>query len=188
VIANDRQCSRFQRGSANDRNRRVSPIAAPPDDGLLSGPKAGTQPRRREPLFVPFAATRCDQRRRPMMHLCDIRSTPFSRTLAMSPLGQTEKDSVRARLVGIDLNSRPSTAVRAPPTLVALGPLGRLEVFPCPSDPLCRGLADRPGLQSVYLRTRRDLGRRDRSVQSAAPPRPPASATGWASLSRGRAT
>ena len=35
------------------RLRRVSPIALPPDEGLLSEPKAGTQPRRREPLFMP---------------------------------------------------------------------------------------------------------------------------------------
>src|SRR5215813_13226773 len=33
--------------------RRISPIGARPDDGLLSEPTAGTQPWRREPLFMP---------------------------------------------------------------------------------------------------------------------------------------
>ena len=37
----------------NVGNRRVSPIAAPSGDGLLSEQKAGTEPQRREPLFVP---------------------------------------------------------------------------------------------------------------------------------------
>jgi hypothetical protein len=45
----------------------------------------------------PFAATRCDQRRRPMIHLCGIRSTPFSRTLAMSPLGQGRRSRAAVR-------------------------------------------------------------------------------------------
>ena len=35
----------------NDRNRRVSPIAVRPGEGLLTEPTA--QPRRQEPLFVP---------------------------------------------------------------------------------------------------------------------------------------
>src|SRR5215470_17533600 len=35
----------------NGRLRRIFPIAARPGNGLLSEPKAVTQPRRREPLF-----------------------------------------------------------------------------------------------------------------------------------------
>jgi hypothetical protein len=66
--------------SRNGWLRRVSPIAAPPGDGFLSEPKAGTQPRRREPLFVPLcdhslrsAATAYDS---PLRHSLDA----FSRT------------------------------------------------------------------------------------------------------------
>src|SRR6516162_1198206 len=39
------------------RYRRISPIAAPSGDGLLSEPKAFTHPRQREPLFVPRSPT-----------------------------------------------------------------------------------------------------------------------------------
>jgi hypothetical protein len=35
------------------RNRRISPVAAHSGDRLLSEPTAGTQPCRREPLFMP---------------------------------------------------------------------------------------------------------------------------------------
>ena len=40
------------RGRTKVWSRRISPVAAPSGDGLLSEPKAVTQPRRREPLFV----------------------------------------------------------------------------------------------------------------------------------------
>src|ERR1700724_480336 len=36
----------------NVRNRRISPVAAHSGDRLLSEPTAGTQPCRREPLFM----------------------------------------------------------------------------------------------------------------------------------------
>src|SRR6516225_316778 len=39
--------------SANGGSRRVSPIAAPSGDGLLSKQKACTQSQRQEPHFVP---------------------------------------------------------------------------------------------------------------------------------------
>src|SRR5262249_7707401 len=38
---------------ANDRNRRVTPVGPRSGDRLLSEPTAGTQPCRREPLFMP---------------------------------------------------------------------------------------------------------------------------------------
>jgi hypothetical protein len=44
---------RFDSGPANGRNRRISPVAAHSGDRLLSEPTAGTQPCRREPLFMP---------------------------------------------------------------------------------------------------------------------------------------
>ena len=37
-----------------DRLRRISPVAAHSGDRLLSEPTAGTQPCRREPLFMPL--------------------------------------------------------------------------------------------------------------------------------------
>jgi hypothetical protein len=37
----------------NDRNRRISPVTAHSGDRLVSEPTAGTQPCRREPLFMP---------------------------------------------------------------------------------------------------------------------------------------
>jgi hypothetical protein len=43
---------RSQRGLANGRYRRISPVAAHSGDRLLSEPTAGTQPWRREPLFM----------------------------------------------------------------------------------------------------------------------------------------
>jgi|SRR5215472_2612718 len=45
----------FDGSVADGRNRRVSRIAAPSGDGLLSEPKAGTQPRRQEPLLMPLS-------------------------------------------------------------------------------------------------------------------------------------
>jgi hypothetical protein len=39
----------------NGRNQRISPIAAHSGDRLLSEPTAGTQPCRREPLFMPLS-------------------------------------------------------------------------------------------------------------------------------------
>jgi hypothetical protein len=51
--AQDRRSSpRFRRRPAKVRNRRVSPVAARSSDRLLSEPRAGTQPLRREPLFM----------------------------------------------------------------------------------------------------------------------------------------
>ena len=41
--------------SLNDRSRRISPVAAHSGDRLLSEPTAGTQPCRREPLFMPHS-------------------------------------------------------------------------------------------------------------------------------------
>ena len=46
------QICRFGR---TNRFRRIWPVAAPSGDRLLSEPKAGTQPCRREPLFVPLS-------------------------------------------------------------------------------------------------------------------------------------
>jgi hypothetical protein len=43
------------RDSSDGRSRRISPVAAHPDDRLLSEPTAGTQPCRREPLFMPLS-------------------------------------------------------------------------------------------------------------------------------------
>jgi hypothetical protein len=40
--------------NANDRFPRVSPVAPPPSEGPLTERTAGTQPCRREPLFVPL--------------------------------------------------------------------------------------------------------------------------------------
>src|ERR1700732_577934 len=40
-------------GPADGRSRRISPVAAHSGDRLLSEPTAGTQPCRREPLFMP---------------------------------------------------------------------------------------------------------------------------------------
>src|SRR5882672_1623489 len=40
---------------ATGRNRRISPVAAHSCDRLLSEPTAGTQPCRREPLFMPLS-------------------------------------------------------------------------------------------------------------------------------------
>ena len=45
----------FDRGLANGRNRRIFLVAAHPGDRLLSEPTAGTQPCRREPLFMPHS-------------------------------------------------------------------------------------------------------------------------------------
>jgi hypothetical protein len=39
--------------NGNVRNRRISPVAAHSGDRLLSEAKAGTQPCRLEPLFMP---------------------------------------------------------------------------------------------------------------------------------------
>jgi hypothetical protein len=39
----------------NGRFRRISPVAAHSGDRLLSEPTAGTQPCRREPLFMPLS-------------------------------------------------------------------------------------------------------------------------------------
>jgi hypothetical protein len=39
----------------DDRFRRVSPVAARSGDRLLTDPTAGTQPWRREPLFMPLS-------------------------------------------------------------------------------------------------------------------------------------
>jgi hypothetical protein len=36
------------------RNRRVSPVAPNPGEGLLTEPTAGTQPERRELVFMPL--------------------------------------------------------------------------------------------------------------------------------------
>jgi hypothetical protein len=46
---------RFHRGPANARYRRISPIGALSGNRLLSEPTAGTQPCRREPLFMPHS-------------------------------------------------------------------------------------------------------------------------------------
>src|ERR1700730_4040067 len=43
----------FLREGGRVRNRRISPVAAHSGDRLLSKPTAGTQPCRREPLFMP---------------------------------------------------------------------------------------------------------------------------------------
>src|ERR1700730_17335320 len=43
----------FLREGGRVRNRRISPVAAHSGDRLLSEPTAGTQPCRREPLFMP---------------------------------------------------------------------------------------------------------------------------------------
>jgi hypothetical protein len=40
---------------ANARKRRISPVVAHSGDRLLSEPTAGTQPCRREPLFLPLS-------------------------------------------------------------------------------------------------------------------------------------
>jgi len=42
----------FELNRADDRFRRNSPVAAHSGDRLLSEPTAGTQPCRREPLFM----------------------------------------------------------------------------------------------------------------------------------------
>src|SRR5271166_3131002 len=52
-ISLEGRLQRFENGPANDRNRRISPVAAHSGDRLLSEPTAGTQPCRREPLFLP---------------------------------------------------------------------------------------------------------------------------------------
>jgi len=52
----------FHRVTAKGRNRRASPVAANSGDRLLSKPKAGTQPWRREPRFMPLSR---HSRRRP---------------------------------------------------------------------------------------------------------------------------
>jgi len=44
--------SRGFSNAANGRFRRISPVAAHSGDRLLSEPTAGTQPCRREPLFL----------------------------------------------------------------------------------------------------------------------------------------
>ena len=54
----ERLTSRFQRGTANRRNWRISPTPARPGDGLLSDHIAGVRPVRRERVFMP--------RRRPL--------------------------------------------------------------------------------------------------------------------------
>jgi hypothetical protein len=46
---------RLHRGLVNGRNRRISPVAAHSGDCLLSERIAGTQPWRREPLFLPLS-------------------------------------------------------------------------------------------------------------------------------------
>jgi len=42
-------------GPATDRNRRISPIAVRPGEGLLSDHIAGAQPWRRELVFLPHS-------------------------------------------------------------------------------------------------------------------------------------
>jgi len=49
---------RFHHRLANDRFPRISPVAAHSGDRLLSEPTAGTQPCRREPLFM--VESECD--------------------------------------------------------------------------------------------------------------------------------
>jgi len=46
--------STFRGEDRKVRNRRISPVAAHSGDRLLSEPTAGTQPCRREPLFMPL--------------------------------------------------------------------------------------------------------------------------------------
>ena len=52
MTANDLTC-RSHHDPVNACYRRISPVAAHSGDCLLSEPTAGTQPCRREPLFMP---------------------------------------------------------------------------------------------------------------------------------------
>jgi hypothetical protein len=52
-MVTSRRIHRLDRSYLDDRFRRISPVAAHSGDRLLSEPTAGTQPCRREPLFMP---------------------------------------------------------------------------------------------------------------------------------------
>jgi hypothetical protein len=69
------------------RFRRVSAITPNPDEGLLTEPTPAVRPWSRERVFMPLCGHSLRSAATALIHLCDIRATPFSRTLAMSPLG-----------------------------------------------------------------------------------------------------
>src|ERR1700736_3609512 len=49
----ERLASRFESGTANDRKRRVSPVAPRPREGPMTEPTAGAQPWPRERVLMP---------------------------------------------------------------------------------------------------------------------------------------
>jgi len=75
-------------GLPTGRNRRVAPVAARSGDRLLSEPIAGTQPCRREPLFMPLRRPCGQAGSRPGGSIADLRQShnSYGSGVANSPL------------------------------------------------------------------------------------------------------
>src|ERR1700720_253837 len=78
--------------SANGRYRRISPVSAHSGEGLLSEPTAGTQPCRREPLFMPHTC-RSQYRQDRLSSVEAVIRSPSSvgRSVPVSPLSMANE-------------------------------------------------------------------------------------------------